>query len=447
MFGSGFTGCTREVGLKTFDACIGGLYLTPLRVAMATFTPTYLEDNNIYLVVREESANAMLLSKLFKTFAPFVPSLWLLIALACLAVGFMMWWVGEVGPMPLWSGMFFATGISIMRVGNGGIEKSKTRMGKIFLVGFGIFTMQVLATYTANLTSLLVLDSSGLEVSSIEEAAAKDKRVCVPSMLLGSLNGAFPAYKDIFVEITGTLEGPIEGMDIGKCDAAVSYESMYARSQSGEFPFSKAHCDKAIIKKEVLLTLSISTPVNRDVESTWTYLQTKLELKGEFQRLWQDTRFAPKKAICKDRGEILDEAVALKPTDLLAVFACLGVCLLVGALLHCYDQRKGHRGSHSESGEAIELAAIPNPAAQPLNELAEKCIASQNPAGQPLNAPVEQSVAAPEGQDDANVSQLLKSLRAEIHDMRQDQLKLRAEVHDISARMEVRPTRDTIIAD
>ena len=245
-FQSDYTACVHDVALGTFDMCIADIWLTPERHLLARFVPPLRQDY-FYLVVPRKIEGVAFWTRLKGPFLPFTPAAWAgIVAFLCL-MSLLLWLVrvcedehdelgssnscrvrcswrmGELGRMVFHVFHDFLLGQSSILV-----EKGPVR--KLFSTALAFFILIVLASYTASLASILVIQRQNVgTINSINEAIAQDVPICVPSVLLSTFSYVFPRAS--FVESLESRNGP-RLLYSGACSALIlsqaTLDNMYA---------------------------------------------------------------------------------------------------------------------------------------------------------------------------------------------------------------------------
>jgi len=183
--------------------------------------------DNFYLVVFTESGETTFLEMIANPFKPFTPEAWgLIVAGMLLAAGSMaiidfhddedfpyeassyLWRIGKA----FYIGMFsLMSGASTFR--------SSSLASKVLSLGFQLFLVIVMASYTANLASLLVVANVKTGVESLQDAIDAGYTVCVPVAIQVSMAQVYPNLKTYV--FPGSTTDYARHMWAKKCDAAV----------------------------------------------------------------------------------------------------------------------------------------------------------------------------------------------------------------------------------
>ena len=120
--------------------------------------------------------------------------------------------------------------------------------GKLLKLSYVMFMILFMATYTANLASILVSSQSKVEFSSLEDVIDSSVKICVPAVLLTKLSLLYPKLQPLAVP-TG-FEDVMDAMGLGVCRAGISYDAINAVKSS-------KHCNKVEVGSPVV-TLPVS---------------------------------------------------------------------------------------------------------------------------------------------------------------------------------------------
>lgn len=150
----------------------------------------------------------------------------------------------------------------------------KTRLGRFLLLFYGFFVLVIIATYTANLAAFLTTEAQDSPFSGLDEVLAAHASICAMSAIHSVLENRFPGIGKLLVAADDF--NPFDGMDSGKCDVAISYESEFEVIQSG----STVHCNKGKTGDAILLVQG-SIPVAPKLQFTTSSLIRRYEESGE----------------------------------------------------------------------------------------------------------------------------------------------------------------------
>ena len=77
----------------------------------------------------------------------------------------------------------------------GPVFNPSSAASRVTNLGVSLFTLIALASYTANLASILVMENSGFVIASIENAILARHSICVPEMFVPQFRARHPLAK------------------------------------------------------------------------------------------------------------------------------------------------------------------------------------------------------------------------------------------------------------
>ncbi|CAE7036079.1 GLR3.2 [Symbiodinium natans] len=390
-FQSDYTACVHDVALGTFDLCIADLWLTPERHLLASFVPPLRQDY-FFLVVPRKTERVTWWARLSSPFQPFAPSAWFgILAFLCLmslllwlvqicendqnegCVAKCSWSVEELVRTHFYVFHDFLLGQSSIPVQNGATRK-------FLSAAVSFFILVVLASYTASLASILVIQRQSVgTISNMDEAIEREIPICAPSALLRTFSTVFPRAS--FVESPEERNGP-RLVYSGACDAVimsqVAIDTMHAGQlqerdcnavASGSITEEVGRCERdsfgnprndcnLIRVGDVLWSVPISFPVSarmaHSMSWAFTYAMTN-GLMEEMKKLNADVFPVPHCSVEDERsdedGLNLDD---LSGTILIALsIAAFGFLCFLGSVAWSVLCRKRAAGE-AESTSASE---------------------------------------------------------------------------------------------
>jgi len=348
---SSYTACVRDVALHRLDCCVGFFWETPTRRSMVAFSPSYMPDI-FYLVVFAEVPESIF-HLLVKVFEPFSPELWLAVVTCCLIVGVVMWALGEVGDVNILKGSLMGLQQAMMKfLGQEGFRQSSTKGGKIIIFGFGFLCMLGGASYTASLSSFLLMSNLETGIKGIEDAIDQGVKICALEPLKLPLLVRYPALKGLVVAVDWFDTG-VNLMDDGKCQAVILNENEYAMMRAGAGYYGKdvpgkgkeAHCNKVMVG-DVVLTLALAMPLRTGLERAMGYMIAEAKTEGKLEELFK--QYPLPETVCPHAVPFKDAADSLVPSDLSGVIVLAMGFVALGAVLHVVEQRaKKHAARHA----------------------------------------------------------------------------------------------------
>ncbi|CAE7211876.1 GLR2.2 [Symbiodinium natans] len=239
LFRSSYTACVHDVAVGSFDVCIADLWLTPARHRLASFMPPIRQDL-FYLVVPRKFEEVTLMSYLQRPFLPFTIDAWMGV-FAFLCGMSVVLWVVKIWETPSsdrggckWSleefGVFLFGIWHDFLLGQSSHDVERGPTHKLFSLGFSFFILVTLASYTASLASMLVVqrEASG-EINSMADAEKAGIAVCAPAVLSETFSSLYT--QATFQDCEGIEDCP-RLLHAGRCGAMIAsldvIDSMHA---------------------------------------------------------------------------------------------------------------------------------------------------------------------------------------------------------------------------
>eukprot|EP00961_Rhodomonas_salina_P279514 3775761-Rhodomonas_salina.1 len=225
-FASSFTAVVNDVAVGKYDVAIADFWVTSERMLLTNFLPAIRVDN-FYLVVFEKNGETTFIEMLANPFKPFTPAAWgLIVAGIVTAAGAMLiidYEDEEQYPYEsssfVWRiGKAFYIGMFSLMAGESNFTTSSLP-SKVLSLGFQLFLVIVMASYTANLASLLVVANVATGVNSIQGAIDAGYTVCIPVAANQSITQVYPSLKTYV--FGGSTTDYARHMWAKKCDAAI----------------------------------------------------------------------------------------------------------------------------------------------------------------------------------------------------------------------------------
>eukprot|EP00403_Amphidinium_massartii_P026122 CAMPEP_0178405998 /NCGR_PEP_ID=MMETSP0689_2-20121128/18687_1 /TAXON_ID=160604 /ORGANISM="Amphidinium massartii, Strain CS-259" /LENGTH=551 /DNA_ID=CAMNT_0020027029 /DNA_START=171 /DNA_END=1822 /DNA_ORIENTATION=- len=237
---SGFNACVIATGLGYVDLCIATFLINTGRQQLTNMI--HLISEPIVLVTAAKIEDPSFSDKLQAAFKPFTNELWLCVigCIILLSVAMVLQEHGkdDLKDVPCWKmpllGIF--KGFESL-FGGASTFHAHTCGGRITQLGLGFFILLIIASYTANLASLLVVSAGvSTEIASMSDAVKQGAKVCGDSNMLSKLQSMFPeAHRaGTFVSVANRSAALIE---IGtSCDAAaVRLQDLQNQHSTGKF--------------------------------------------------------------------------------------------------------------------------------------------------------------------------------------------------------------------
>lgn len=361
LYASPWDACVHDVRMQLIDVCVSVVMETDTRRQMATFTSPILAGSMKLMVHKEVTDNrwdpALGYESIWFSFLkPFSPFLWLLVVLLIFTAGIFYYLVEEeedcncgtclhprkaaTGLMAICGGLHQGT-LAFFAGGDLGAAKAadtKTRAGSAIRVGFAVFTMVMVATYTANLAQLLVVDaqqSTGIgSIKDCDPPTEMCRKVCIIQQQLNLVRAQHPTMEVVTFPNTGDLIG---GLESGECQAAVVPEhDVRARSD-----FQEAMCANGFhLVGDPVFTVYVGFAVRADLVNALSYYTLTMVYQGIFASAYDQFRY-------KKIDTCLEEETSSHEEGQLTALDMAGVCLLfTGFLFVAVGLRLTKHGVH-----------------------------------------------------------------------------------------------------
>lgn len=336
LFASPWDACVHDVQMQLIDFCISVIMETDTRRQMATFSSPIMAGNMKLMVRKQVYDNRWDPSLGFKSvwfswLQPFSPFLWLLVGLLVIAAGIAFYWAEEApetgccseGP---WTSV--KTGVSqgtLSFFAGGDLGDTKTRAGMWIRVGFAVFSMVMLASYTANLATMLVIDAQqSAGISGIKDCDPPSdicQKVCVISQQLNLVRAQHPTMDVVIFQNSGDLA---QGLVDGDCQAAIVPEhDVNARSD-----YQETMCENGFhLVGDAVFTVYVGFAARSDLINALSYHTLQLVYQGEFLASYEQFRYKMLDTCLEDSASSEDEEVQLTAVDM------AGVCIVFSAFL------------------------------------------------------------------------------------------------------------------
>jgi len=228
---SSYTACVHDVAVGNFDLCVADLWVTEERAQLTAFLPSLREDY-FYFVTRRIRKQVTFADRVQRPFLPFTTGAWFLVVVFLIGLAVVLWKLmrdfkvldgsDEPCPWSAWHGLKDLGFIIVLVLMDfmsrelTTVKKSTTKGAprtvdtlpprgmwgfKVFSLAFSFFVLVCLSSYTAYLASLLVIQNNdNVAFKSLDDAIAKDVKICVPGVLRRTFSKKFPRGKFIPVE-------------------------------------------------------------------------------------------------------------------------------------------------------------------------------------------------------------------------------------------------------
>lgn len=366
-FQSSYTACVHDIAVGNFDICVADLWRTHERAQLSHFAPA-LRHDYFYLVVPKKIVDDTLATRLGRPFLPFKPAAWgVVIGFTC-GMSILLWltqlWANgrslyEQSCKARWTWCVCELGRSIFQVWHDFLGDAPT-LGqentgpahRIFKLGFAFFVLIIIASYTASLASMLVVEKQAVaSISSIQGSIEQDVTICVPEAVQSTLSTLYPTAffanvgwqenvpRSIYAETCGAgvlSQGVLDSMHAGniqKADCKAVADGVMAERdahcQQGLRGLPRNDCDLMRVG-EILLTVPVAYPVSAKMSHSFTWAFSKLLSAGSFEELTKKHRDAFPQPKCD--AAVGDKESGLESRDLLGTLVISILIVAVGVL-------------------------------------------------------------------------------------------------------------------
>ena len=182
---------------------------------------------------------------------------------------------------------------------------------KMFSLAFAFFSIVTLATYTASLASILVAERELVgEISSIEDAIARQYTLCVPDVLRKSVENT---YGELKIFACREIQLCPREMQVGNCQAMIVSEEVISRMHAGRIfevdcKENKTFCEDSegnprndcslIAVGYVLTSVPIAFPASSRLVKSLSWASASQHAKGTMQSEMRAHSHEFPKSIC-----------------------------------------------------------------------------------------------------------------------------------------------------
>jgi len=230
--GSSYTRCVWEVRLGNVDLCVGDFWETEERRGIAPFASAMDSDVLKLGTLSLGSSEAIRLDSIFD---PFTPDVWA-VNLCMIFVSAMCIWLVETTTemnsdyedqllphkrLNWYQGMSKSLWMSLMGYVSGGATSSTTTWpGRFILLGFGWFVYISVSSYTANLASFMISQSSAIGlIDAYSDISDSGGNLCLLEAIEGMVKTpgvGKVAFDDYIPAIEGLYAGKCLGVQVGR---------------------------------------------------------------------------------------------------------------------------------------------------------------------------------------------------------------------------------------
>ena len=168
----------------------------------------------------------------------------------------------------------------------------------IVFIGFSFLVLVTTSNYTAQVTTLSVLEQSTSSITSIEQGVERSYRFCGWASMASSIEAAYPNLRGLYIGLPNGHDA-FQAMDNDVCDAAIIDEAAWNIAQSGLYSSpeddpryagypggaAKWHCETKALLPTVVFQVDIALPVREDLQRALSWKITKSKAEGTWAAL------------------------------------------------------------------------------------------------------------------------------------------------------------------
>ena len=243
---------------------------------------------------------------------------------------------------------------------------SQAASARVTQLGIGIFFLLIVSSYTANLATVLISESTSGKIQSWQAVKDGDLKICGTEMGSSSARKAYPPeegwnwQKNAEGGYGFASQSAIWALPDGTCDVWVAdYQDLLAAQAE-----NKAHCNKMVVGTEPVSFEPVGLPLTT-VGDTARLLTAAFQYEVE-RGTWQRTlKKSSKRPQPKCGGRQVSVVPKLHISDLYGVFMLLFVSILLGCCCSCWSHHAKNRRIHGlamRKTAARKTASAPSPA-------------------------------------------------------------------------------------
>lgn len=203
-------------------------------------------------------------------------------------------------------------------------DQRSTPAVKLLNLGFGIFILVMICSYTANLTALMVADISKSSIGDIDDVLDRRLRVCMFSASRTPLVGRYPQLTGL-IHIFEKVGPTLQAMDDGVCDVAIISKQQLDAVHAGSATGDDRHCNKIAVGQPVMVIRN-SWPVRPELQHAMSWSLNILLQNGEYRRIERQAmeQYLPP-SICKSAKDVAEKGEGLRLERFTGIFYVMGL--------------------------------------------------------------------------------------------------------------------------
>lgn len=334
-----FTQCIYAVELGYLDLCIGRFSITDKRSEFLQLT--HLDSEPLYMVAVTRQLGS--LDRIMRVLKPFEPQVWvtcigLLVTIPILILNqdsVYEYLKGKKATLTvdtrdnligMYGGLRTFTDSSAY-------HEPTSWGGRVTSLALGIFVVLTVASYTSNLTNILVMEQFSSEFESLEDAVRQGCSICIVNIQVGELLAAFPnailAKGEDGESGMESREDVLRLVEEGKCDVGLAFLEdfdLYTAEGNG------AHCGLSRVGDPVFYGY-VGMPIGNAPElQAMKFHVQHLLTQGYYARV---KRNAKPPELCTAASQ--DGSHSFSMRDMMGIFVITGFLSLLGLVISAVE--------------------------------------------------------------------------------------------------------------
>eukprot|EP00930_Biecheleria_cincta_P039767 TRINITY_DN27305_c0_g1_i1.p1 TRINITY_DN27305_c0_g1~~TRINITY_DN27305_c0_g1_i1.p1 ORF type:complete len:626 (+),score=81.02 TRINITY_DN27305_c0_g1_i1:54-1931(+) len=340
-FSSTYSGCVHDVALGNIDICLGDIWATEERQSFGTAVFIQVFSEPMLLLTTIENKEDNLWDMLLKPFIPFDWNLWgmifSVIVATCLAMVFFEFHRNDSDFPDRSIGAAIAKSmyLSVSSFVNAGTAyTSVTLSGRVTSVGYGLFILISIATFTAETASALISKSLVQKAQTIEDVLEASASICYSAGMKTMLEKKYPRVKQLGVPMDTAVGADFASAIVdGKCSYAIVGELwMDGLWERGD------HCNLTLAGSAIL-SFPTGYYVSEELAPYIAWAVSRERAVGAWAKVQNEYQT---KSLCDSSaasGDHEDNSAyrRLDARNMLGAFLVFAGCLVVASFIRCFE--------------------------------------------------------------------------------------------------------------
>jgi len=240
-----------------------------------------------------------------------------------------------------------------------------------------------LASYTANLSSFLLMQNLETGIKDFNDAMNKNVKICVVQAMEDMLISSYPKVQPLLVPQSAG-DKSVAAFHEGKCDAVLTSPWFLDEAYAAEPPYDKhglqGHCNLQQVG-EPILAIPLAIPISRDLDHALSYVWSRSKYSGKMEQLKK--QYPAPSSKCSNQGGLKEGATPMDVGDMLGGLLAVLLVLVFSFIMHILHVGRVRFATHIVTGElpvsereSVERRLSSVTARNSMNVLR---VASQNP--------------------------------------------------------------------